>query len=95
MPAGRSRNLILRHPFEAGNTPTGGVGYVLGTALGVMITGIITVVPTFQGHLSSWWTKIAVGLLLLLFILLQRAGYRGGALLARFRTALRSTKPRS
>ncbi len=34
--------------------------------------GLIKTLITFQGTLSSWWTKIVVGLLLLVFILLQR-----------------------
>ena len=55
-----------------GTLLSGGVGYVAGTLIGVMIFGIIQTAITFQGTLSSWWTKIAVGLLLLIFILLQR-----------------------
>jgi ribose/xylose/arabinose/galactoside ABC-type transport system permease subunit len=56
-----------------GGTPlTGGVGYVFGTLMGVLIQGIIQTAIMFQGTLSSWWTRIAIGLLLLGFILLQR-----------------------
>jgi simple sugar transport system permease protein len=56
-----------------GGTPlTGGVGYVLGTLMGVLILGTIQTIITFEGTLSSWWTKIAIGVLLLAFILLQR-----------------------
>ncbi|MGG3470254.1 galactofuranose ABC transporter, permease protein YjfF [Neobacillus pocheonensis] len=51
---------------------TGGVGYLVGPALGVLSMGIIQTIIMFQGTLSSWWTKIAVGFLLFLFILLQR-----------------------
>ncbi|MEH7333917.1 galactofuranose ABC transporter, permease protein YjfF [Neobacillus drentensis] len=51
---------------------TGGVGYLLGPTLGVLSMGIIQTIIMFQGTLSSWWTKIAVGFLLFLFILLQR-----------------------
>jgi ribose/xylose/arabinose/galactoside ABC-type transport system permease subunit len=51
---------------------SGGVGYVVGTLVGVLIFGIIQTAITFQGTLSSWWTKIAVGALLLVFILLQQ-----------------------
>ena len=40
--------------------------------VGVLIFGIIQTAITFQGTLSSWWTKIVVGLLLLAFILLQK-----------------------
>lgn len=57
-----------------GGTPlTGGVGYVAGTVVGVLIQGLIQTIIIFQGTLSSWWTKIAVGLLTLLFIVMQSA----------------------
>jgi simple sugar transport system permease protein len=55
-----------------GTLLTGGVGYVAGTVLGVLIFGIIQTAIIFDGRLSSWWTRIAVGVLLLVFILLQR-----------------------
>ncbi|MGE7758518.1 galactofuranose ABC transporter, permease protein YjfF [Peribacillus sp. NPDC097895] len=51
---------------------TGGYGYLIGPTLGVLSMGIIQTIIMFQGTLSSWWTKIAVGFLLFLFILLQR-----------------------
>ena len=50
----------------------GGVGYVFGTLVGVLILGLIQTLIVFQGTLSSWWTRIAVGVLLFLFCLLQR-----------------------
>ena len=40
--------------------------------IGVLIFGIIQTGLSFEGTLSSWWTRIAIGLLLLLFILLQK-----------------------
>jgi simple sugar transport system permease protein len=55
-----------------GTLLSGGVGYVFGTLIGVLILGVIQTIITFEGTLSSWWTKIAVGALLLAFILLQR-----------------------
>ena len=55
-----------------GTLLSGGVGYMLGTFIGVLILGVIQTIITFEGSLSSWWTKIAVGVLLLAFILLQR-----------------------
>jgi ribose/xylose/arabinose/galactoside ABC-type transport system permease subunit len=51
---------------------TGGSGYVFGTVLGVLVLGLIQTILTFQGTLSSWWTKIVVGILLFAFIVLQR-----------------------
>jgi simple sugar transport system permease protein len=55
-----------------GTLLSGGVGYVAGTLFGVLILGIIQTLIAFEGTLSSWWTKIVVGALLLLFCLLQR-----------------------
>lgn len=56
-----------------GTLLTGGSGTVAGTLVGVLIYGTIQTLITFQGSLSSWWTKIVVGLLLLAFCLLQQA----------------------
>jgi simple sugar transport system permease protein len=55
-----------------GTLLTGGTGYVFGTVLGVLVLGIIQTIITFEGNLSSWWTKIVIGILLFAFILLQR-----------------------
>ena len=55
-----------------GTLLSGGRGYVAGTFLGVLTLGLIQTLINFQGTLSSWWTRIVVGLLLLAFILLQR-----------------------
>jgi simple sugar transport system permease protein len=55
-----------------GTILTGGSGYVLGSVLGVLVLGIIQTIISFDGTLSSWWTKIVIGGLLLLFVILQR-----------------------
>jgi ribose/xylose/arabinose/galactoside ABC-type transport system permease subunit len=55
-----------------GTLLTGGVGGVFGTLFGVLIYGIIQTYISFDGTLSAWWTKIAIGILLFAFILLQR-----------------------
>ncbi|MBU3845298.1 MAG: sugar ABC transporter permease YjfF [Candidatus Anaerobiospirillum pullicola] len=49
----------------------GGVGFIPGTIIGVMIQGTILTIINFQGTLSAWWTKIVVGVLLCLFIVMQ------------------------
>ena len=51
---------------------TGGYGYIIGPLFGVLTTGIIQSLIMFDGTLNSWWTKIAVGMLLFIFIVLQR-----------------------
>ena len=38
----------------------------------VLVLGVIQTLITFDGSLSSWWTKIVIGMLLFAFILLQR-----------------------
>jgi len=55
-----------------GTLLTGGSGYVLGTLFGVLVLGLIKSIIQFEGTLSSWWTKIATGVLLCAFILIQR-----------------------
>ncbi len=55
-----------------GTLLTGGRGHMLGTLLGVLIFGTIQAAILFDGRLSSWWMRIVVGALLLVFILLQR-----------------------
>jgi len=55
-----------------GTLLTGGVGYVVGSLFGVGILGTIQSLITFDGSLSSWWTRIVIGALLCLFCLLQR-----------------------
>ncbi|MDR6611216.1 ABC transporter permease subunit [Leifsonia sp. 1010] len=54
-----------------GTVLTGGSGYVIGSLLGVMVYGLIEISITYIG-VDSWWTKIVIGSLLLLFVVLQR-----------------------
>ena len=56
-----------------GTVLTGGSGYVLGSVIGVLVLGTIQTLLAFEGTLSSWWTKIVIGALLLAFIVMQRA----------------------
>jgi simple sugar transport system permease protein len=55
-----------------GTLLAGGRGHVAGTLLGLLIFGTIQAAILFDGRLSSWWMRIVVGGLLLVFILLQR-----------------------
>ncbi|MFT4176752.1 MAG: sugar ABC transporter permease YjfF [Luteolibacter sp.] len=56
-----------------GTLLTGGVGFIPGTLMGVLILGLIQTLIMFQGDLNTWWTRIAIGTLLLLFIVMQKA----------------------
>jgi ribose/xylose/arabinose/galactoside ABC-type transport system permease subunit len=58
-----------------GTLLTGGVGGVVGTLFGVLINGTIVSILQFNGTLSSWWTRIGVGLLTLIFIGIQSLFY--------------------
>ena len=55
-----------------GTLLAGGTGYVFGSIFGVLTLGIIQSLIMFDGTINSWWTKITVGMLLLVFIGLQR-----------------------
>ncbi|MFC4536741.1 galactofuranose ABC transporter, permease protein YjfF [Sphaerisporangium dianthi] len=71
---------------------TGGSGYLVGTVLGVLVLGLTQTILSFEGTLSSWWTRIVIGLLLLAFILLQRLISAGRATkLLRQNIALRTS----
>jgi len=58
-----------------GTALTGGVGNVIGTLFGVLIHGTIVSILQFNGTLSSWWTRIGVGLLTLVAIGIQSVFY--------------------
>jgi ribose/xylose/arabinose/galactoside ABC-type transport system permease subunit len=55
-----------------GTLLTGGVGYVLGTLLGVLILGLIDSALDFEGKPITGWNRVAIGMLLFVFIALQR-----------------------
>ncbi|HKT94825.1 MAG TPA: sugar ABC transporter permease YjfF, partial [Paraburkholderia sp.] len=81
-----------------GTLLTGGVGYVIGSVFGVGILGTIQTLITFDGTLSSWWTRIVIGALLCAFCLMQRATERHAARrksTGTGRGAPRTTRPRT
>lgn len=55
-----------------GTILTGGSGYVIGSLIGVLVYGVIRTIIAFEGADPSW-TRIVIGALLLLFIVVQRA----------------------
>lgn len=55
-----------------GTLLSGGVGLIVGSLLGVLVLGLIQTFISFEGTLSSWWTRIVIGVLLLGFVGLQR-----------------------
>jgi galactofuranose transport system permease protein len=56
-----------------GTLLTGGVGMVAGTLFGGMILGLIATLINFNGSLNGAWIMISGGVLLFLFIVLQRS----------------------
>jgi simple sugar transport system permease protein len=63
-----------------GTLLTGGVGSIVGTLVGVLTIGLLReVIVNYVGNLNSGMTSLAIGLLLLLFVLLQRFMTRRGA----------------
>jgi len=58
-----------------GTSLSGGVGNIIGTLFGVLIHGTIVSVLQFNGTLSSWWTRIGVGVLTLIAIGVQSLFY--------------------
>lgn len=62
---------VIASVVMGGTMLTGGAGYLFGTPFGVLILGITQTLIQFNGSLSSWWTKIVIGLLTLMFIGVQ------------------------
>jgi hypothetical protein len=71
---------VIASVVIGGTMLTGGQGYVFGTLFGVMVLGVTQVLIQFNGSLSSWWTRIVIGLLMLAFIGVQSliAARKGG-----------------
>lgn len=56
-----------------GTLLAGGVGSVFGTLVGVLMLGLIlTSITTYEGMMSSGLTRVAIGALLLSFVMLQK-----------------------
>jgi simple sugar transport system permease protein len=65
-----------------GTLLSGGSGFIFGNMFGVLVTVIIQALILFNGKLSSWWIRIAIGALTLIFIGIQSqlAVRKGGRL---------------
>ena len=62
---------VIASVVMGGTMLTGGSGYVFGTLFGVMVLAVTQALIQFIGSLSSWWTKIVIGVLTLVFIGVQ------------------------
>ncbi len=54
-----------------GTALQGGQGFLIGSLFGVLITALIQSLIQFNGQLSSWWTSIVIGALMLVFLGIQ------------------------
>lgn len=63
---------IIAGVVIGGTLLTGGVGYVAGTFIGILLPGVIQTYLTLDGSLTPWWIKIIIGVLLFGFIGLQK-----------------------
>jgi ribose/xylose/arabinose/galactoside ABC-type transport system permease subunit len=68
-----------------GTLLAGGRGFVVGTLLGVLVLGVIQTLINFNGNLRPEWTRIFIGVLMFLFIILQSGFGSLGRLLGRRR----------
>jgi hypothetical protein len=89
---------VIASVVMGGTMLTGGSGYVFGTLFGVLVLSVTQVLIQFIGSLSSWWTKIVIGILTLTFIgvqtvLANRKGNRQSAQ-TDDATAIRRTRQR-
>jgi hypothetical protein len=62
---------VIASVVIGGTMLTGGSGYVFGTLFGVLVLAVTQTLIQFIGSLSSWWTKIVIGVLTLVFIGVQ------------------------
>ncbi len=88
---------VIASVVMGGTMLTGGSGYVFGTLFGVIIFGITQTLIQFNGQLSSWWTRIVIGLLTLFFIGAQSllAAQKGGRREAKAGTTASATARRN
>ena len=62
---------VIASVIIGGTMLSGGSGYVFGTLFGVLVLTLTQALIQFSGSLSSWWTKIVIGILTLTFIGVQ------------------------
>jgi simple sugar transport system permease protein len=62
---------VIASVVMGGTLLSGGSGLMIGTLFGVSVLAISQTLIQFIGSLSSWWTRIVIGLLTLLFIGVQ------------------------
>jgi galactofuranose transport system permease protein len=64
---------VIAATVIGGTLLTGGAGFVLGSVVGALVLGLMTVLITRDGSIPPAATTIITGGILLVFVLLQRA----------------------
>ena len=62
---------VIASVVIGGTLLTGGSGRVIGTFFGVLIYGLVFKLPAYISAFREWWAQILVGVLVLVFILIQ------------------------
>ncbi len=62
---------VIASVVIGGTLLTGGSGRVIGTLFGVLIYGLVFKLPAYIPAFREWWAQILVGVLVLVFILIQ------------------------
>ncbi len=62
---------VIASVVMGGTMLSGGVGYVFGTLFGVLVNTLIQTLIQLDGRFSSWWIRIVIGALTLIFIGVQ------------------------
>ncbi len=62
---------VIASVVIGGTLLTGGSGRVIGTFFGVLIYGLVFKLPAYISSFREWWAQIMVGVLVLVFILIQ------------------------
>ena len=62
---------VIASVVIGGTLLTGGSGRVIGSFFGVLIYGLVFKLPAYISAFREWWAQILVGVLVLVFILIQ------------------------
>lgn len=62
---------VIASVVIGGTLLTGGSGRIIGSFFGVLIYGLVFKLPAYISAFREWWAQILVGLLVLVFILIQ------------------------
>lgn len=76
---------VIASVVIGGTLLSGGSGYVVGSFFGVLIYGLVFKLPSYISSFREWWAQILVGLLVMLFILIQNYISRNSTKIAKKR----------